>query len=461
MRLPLLLTLALLACDTESKMPEASQPGWTPTDPTVTSAWTGGSGLGATSGVTTGSTTGTSTGTQTTGTTTGTQTTGTTTGAQTTGTTTSPTTTMPGTLDTGFATCLCDPYAAPFGGGAGLSTDPWQICSSAQLDEVRNTASDAHTLCDDVDLSGVSFAPIPDYYGDFDGGGHTISNWSYADTSSVSGKDLGLFSRVDGAIIRRLVIDNAQLDSWSTSGILARRLTNGAQVKHIDINGAVLTGIDGHLGGAITTVEAGTSVHHLAFEGTVDNVGYGFVGGVIDSCAGICTQLLGEGSVTSGAWKTGGLVQSVSAPGVLRNSVSRMTVNGVDRVGGITAVMNGGVIRNVYFEGSANGTFWVSGIVAETWNTQNPEIDQVYVSGAVSNTTTASGIGGANILAYDATSAVITSAAWDNQTTGQTGSAGGQGVLTADLQDPLFGLFANWAAPWVLVAGDYPRLDWE
>jgi hypothetical protein len=125
------------------------------------------------------------------------------------------------------------------------------------------------------------------------------------------------------------------------------------------------------------------------------------------------------------------------------------------------AVMNGGVVEDCYFEGTINGTFWVTGIVAETWNTPNPEIRRSYASGALNPTAQANGIGGAGVLAWDATGAIVTDSGWDTQSTGVAFSDDGIGMTTVGMQDPAHPLFVNWGPPWVLVLGSYPRLDWE
>ena len=154
-------------------------------------------------------------------------------------------------------------------------------------------------------------------------------------------------------------------------------------------------------------------------------------------------------------------VQSING-GTVSNSVSRMTVTGDNRVGGLIAVMNGGVLEDSYFEGDVSGTFWIAGLVAETWSTANPLVQRSYASGTVTAASSMWGIQGSGLVAYDATGVVVVDAGWDTQTTTQMSTSGsGTAMTTAEMQTPTHATFTNWGLPWVLVAGDYPRLDWE
>ena len=372
------------------------------------------------------------------------------------------------TADTGYSvtttlsTCAdCDPAAAPFGAGAGTDVDPWLICDALHLDEVRDYSGDDFKMCADVDLTGENYLPVTVFTGTFDGNNYGIENWTYTDQSTSAGQRIALFRVVDGGTIRQLYIRNPNVSIHSASAVLVHDLMSGSLVEDVHVSDAIISGLDGHLAGVVATVRFGATIQDASFSGQVSNDTGGFVGGMIDSCSGLCTRLLAEGSVTSNSWKTSGLVQSING-GTVSNSVSRMTVTGDNRVGGLIAVMNGGVLEDSYFEGDVSGTFWIAGLVAETWSTANPLVQRSYASGTVTAASSMWGIQGSGLVAYDATGVVVVDAGWDTQTTTQMSTSGsGTAMTTAEMQTPTHATFTNWGLPWVLVAGDYPRLDWE
>ena len=354
---------------------------------------------------------------------------------------------------------LCDPVTAPFGGGAGTAADPWRVCDSAHLDAVRAHPADRFEMYDDVDLAGVAFEPIPIFSGVFDGGGYTLSNWTY--TTAAEG--VSLFVQIDGGHLYDLNVAHFSVSAGPHSSILARTVGVGAVVERIRVTDATLVGSGGFLGGVLGLVNIGGTVSDLFFSGTVtDTSTVGFIGGVMNTCYGTCTNLVAEGRVDGGlGWKVGGIANFIGNDAIISGCAVHMDVHGGSRVGGVVGIMGQGVIENCYVTGTVSGLHWVGGIVGESYSGSVPQIRHSYVRGSVIATAEHAGVGAGELVAWDPVAVVITASAWDTQSTGVSWSAGGDGLSTTELQDPSATLFAMWQAPWVLSAGAYPTLSFE
>ena len=76
------------------------------------------------------------------------------------------------------------------------------------------------------DYSALSFGTSDyPYQGVFDGNGHTISNLKYNATKGMD-HDNGLFSYTDGATIKNLIIDNAEIRSYFRGGVFVGYANN-------------------------------------------------------------------------------------------------------------------------------------------------------------------------------------------------------------------------------------------
>lgn len=110
----------------------------------------------------------------------------------------------------------------PFDGGMGTESSPWKISTVEQLvaiDSDDTYLDGAYVLVDDVDFDDVDdaeFVGIGDsdrpFTGNFDGGGHTIENFS-VQTNEENG--VGLFRFSDGTIesIDMIGVDIVAADS--------------------------------------------------------------------------------------------------------------------------------------------------------------------------------------------------------------------------------------------------------
>jgi len=191
----------------------------------------------------------------------------------------------------------------------------------------------------------------------------------------------------------------------------------------------VVGGLAGSNGGAISNCYATGIVSAAStYVGSVGGLaGSNGDGGTITHCYSTASVSASGSNIAS----TGGLVGSNS--GQISNSYATGSVSGVDRVGGL--VGGGGIIRNCYATGSVSGNSSVGGLVG---------------SGAT-----------------------VYSSFWDIQTSGQTTSAGGTGLLTADMQMASTFINAGWDFVGETINGSeyiwrlcvdgtsYPQLDWQ
>jgi hypothetical protein len=185
-----------------------------------------------------------------------------------------------------------------------------------------------------------------------------------------------------------------------------------------------------------------------------------------------------KGSVT-GTTDTGGLVgynyystitncySSVSVSGdkevggligrnyydTITNCYSKGTVTGTSEVGGVVGMNQYGTITNCYSRCNVSSNGSVGGLVGS--NYYDSKIIFCYSTGSVTGTTEVGGLLGSNFghvfLCY-----------WDIETSGVSGSDGGEGKTTAEMKS--MSTYDGWGygAAWTIDEGvDYPRLVWE
>jgi len=157
-------------------------------------------------------------------------------------------------------------------------------------------------LKSDLDLSNDHHFFIPYLAGEFDGNGHTISNWSF-DFDSVA--PVGLFGH----------------------------LASGGKVSRVGVEGINIRGD-----------------HRM--------------GGLVGRCEGTVSNSYSTGSVT-GVHRVGGLV-GYSLLGTIDNSYSTCSVSGGGYIGGLVGHSFLGTIDNSYSTGNVTGEHLVGGLVGST-----------------------------------------------------------------------------------------------
>jgi hypothetical protein len=168
-----------------------------------------------------------------------------------------------------------------FSGGSGTATDPYLLCSAAQLSSITNLGA-SYRLKANLDASGLSLSPIGDdvnaFQGTFDGNGRSIRG------IAISGGDYrGLFGVI------------------ASSG-LVKNLTLLSPTIHGNARGGALAGQ---------------------------------VLGTISHCAALGVSVAVD-------YASGGLVGELKSPGLIVRSASTGTVNGIDRMGGLVGYEGAG-----------------------------------------------------------------------------------------------------------------------
>jgi hypothetical protein len=404
-------------------------------------------------------------------------------------------------------------YTVNYGGGSGTSFLPYLIYNPAQLNAIGAKADDwdkCFKLMADIDLSGYdgkagrpSFNRIGYYNnflgnhaftGVFDGGGHTISNFTF---DSDAGNDaVGLFgyANTSSVTIKNTKLFNVNVSS--TSGIGTGALIgnmDGGTVINCSVRTGTVSGQDdvggligmtfGFLWGKMNIYDCnaaeinasgqqkvggllGSSNHSVAVisdcRASCTVAGEMECGGLIGSAVGTVTGCSSSGTVTVTVRSGGGL--SGGNGGTTEHCFSTANVTGVfaDEIGGLVG-RNMGIISNSYAMGSVSGSYPTAGLVGLNWKTPTD-------AGTVINCYSTGASDGAGLIGWNI-DGVITGSFWDTQTSGKTSSDGGTGKTTVEMQTEDTFLGAGWdfiietangdESVWYIEPSDYPRLCWE
>ena len=341
-------------------------------------------------------------------------------------------------------------------------------------------------LTNDLDLSDEPSFHIPYLTGEFDGGGHRISNLRL-NFDSVS--PLGLFGYLaPGGEVSGLGVDNVNITGPSCVGGLVGY--NGGTVSNCyfvgnvtgnnDIGGLVgrsngtvsdshSTGSvagEGEVGGLVGANWFGT-VRNSYYTGTVTGTEY--TGGVVGhNWEGTVINSYSTGNVTGASW-VGGLV-GYNYDGTVRNSYSTGTIvggiiSGRWGTGGLAGA-NSGTVTNSYSTGNVSCNELAGGLVG--FNAGEGSVSNSYSTGNVAGTSRVGGLVGEN-------SGTVTNSFWDTQTSGQATLGGGTGKSTEQMKSIATFSGAGWniiavANPstrnpshtWNIVNGvTYPFLTWQ
>jgi hypothetical protein len=291
--------------------------------------------------------------------------------------------------------------ATDFDGGSGTEADPWQIATAVQLNNVRNYlgpeyADQYFILTADIDLGvypfneGNGWIPIGNwnstddyFYGNFDGGGRTISNL-FIDMSDQSTSDydpVGLFGVVDNATIRNVTLENVDVTGFDCVGGLVG-----------DPENSFIS--DSHVTGSVS--------------------GNYYIGGLLGfTYQTLITFTSFNGSVT-GKYDIGGLVGYPHTSSI-RYSQSKGYVSGNAEVGGLVGLTDGSSVFQSHSESTVTGIYndiyypsIIGGLIGHNYN--NSSINRSYATGSVIGTDVVGGLIGESTYGSKATN----SYAWGN-----------------------------------------------
>lgn len=240
--------------------------------------------------------------------------------------------------------------AKEFAGGTGSSVNPYKIETGAQLLLMMDYPTDCFELTSNIDLDNKNWKPIPDFNGEFDGAGYTISNLYINRTDDHQ----GLFASIgDGAVIQNLNIKGVNINAGNCNYIGA--LAGSVGVSSVLINNINVTLIDDS-----------------------QILGNHSVGGIVGSCCidsrsqfmnchvfSTSTDYTIKGSKTVGG--ICGYAAAWHGESNIEGCIAEVSVKGGDETGGIVGRCNQYLgeylnLKSCGFKGKVSGHNYVGGI---------------------------------------------------------------------------------------------------
>jgi thioredoxin len=371
-----------------------------------------------------------------------------------------------------FLLTIVSPANAGYSGGTGEPNDPYQIATAADLIALGNEPNDYDRhflLTADIDLdpnlpgrkvfdkaviapdkvppSPSGFFSGPGFTGVFDGGGHVVRHLHIE-----GGQYLGLFGQLGSpAQVFNLGLEEVEVRGTGHDiGGLTGESFGTISAAH---SMGTFCGTN-RVGGLVGTNWFFRSITASYSAGTITGDEAGVLVG--RNC-GTLTTSYSAGTVT-GREDNGGLVGSNW--GSIVSCQSTGTVTGRLVTGGL-ACWNGGSITASYSTTTVHGDILVGGLAGYN----EGRIMTSYSAGVVTGRDRVGGFVSRN-------SGSITACFWDVQTSGWATSAGGLGLMTAEMQTAKTFLDAGWDFVdetangtediwWIEERQDYPRLWWE
>ncbi len=273
---------------------------------------------------------------------------------------------------------------------------------------------------------GVSGSVIgSSYVGGLAGYNYGTVNNSYTAGSAQApnGTVGGLVGRNEGNINNSFSMSNVSSSKYWAGGVAAINdgyITNSYATGNVSGGSAAggLVGISGYFGGYITNCFATGSV-----------TGNSSIGGLMGVNSGEIIDSHASGKVI-GSMFVGGLV-GVNAGGI-SNSYATGSVSGAQYVGGLVGQLafggnaNYGGVNTSYATGTVSGTTQVGGLVGSI-DCAGCGITNSYSTGRVSGT--GANVGG--LVGYNY--GTVVNSFWNTTTSGQSSSAGGTGLTTAQM----------------------------
>jgi len=247
--------------------------------------------------------------------------------------------------------CTCPSTPSGFGGGSGTEADPYLVCDGAHLARISSYQTSHFRQGADIDLGGTPWTPVW-LKGGYDGGGHTIANLVIDQPASTY---VGLFSRVDNAVVSGVHVVSGDVLGDSTVGAIAGMAYNSTVTDCSNAARVAGNAGGGSIGGVVGMLY-GSAGYRLANHGPVvgsPTVGsapdIGGVVGRLDSGASLDVAL-NTGAVTTSFtgshFHVGGVVSIVGAGTSVTNALNLGTVAGQRRAGGVTAYISNGTLAN-------------------------------------------------------------------------------------------------------------------
>ncbi|MCF8332413.1 MAG: LamG domain-containing protein [Bacteroidales bacterium] len=361
------------------------------------------------------------------------------------------------------------PLSGTYSGGSGISGDPYQIATTADLIELSNTSADwsayfiqtadiafnADETQVDWNNSGSAgptdgFSPIGNstnnFSGSYNGSGYTIDNL-FINRSSTD--NIGLFGMIgDNVAINDLAVTNADITGKQYSSILCGRVDgSNSSIDNCETSGTLTGSVScgsmvGRGNGSISNSHSSATVSAGISSDWSDT------GGLIGDAKGTISNCYVTGNVTAEGRNTGGLAGWVREGITIEQcfTTGDVTINSSNPTGeagglvgsysGTSQIINSYATGTISVDNSGNGG--VGGLVGQL--TDNPSIENCYFSGEVINTS--GNIGGLiGEFEFSSDAPTLTNNLWNNSINssingiGNDSDNGVTGLTTAQMQD--------------------------
>jgi filamentous hemagglutinin family protein len=308
----------------------------------------------------------------------------------------------------------------------------------------------------DIDASGTSgwsrspsgtygFQPIagvePDFSGDFDGNGHSVSGLTIVQYEVSEGtfvSDASMFGTIgSNGSVHDLTLTDVDIAGYSSGAVAT---ANFGDIRAVSVTGNV-SGAGGAVGGIVGSNygtisdsradvdvfgDAGVFFDVSAFRPAGGAIGYN--AGVVDRVHALGDVAISDEVTSDTALLAGGFVGLND--GTIRGSYARGAVSVTNRGGGTSSTINAGGFA---------GAMESSGLITRSYATGR-------VTTAVSGSPASVAVGG---FAGRNAGAATPSNFWDVTTSGRTNSAAGTGLTTAQFQNTAFFMAYAAARGWV------------
>ena len=164
------------------------------------------------------------------------------------------------------------------------------LCTNAN-DGKKNSAGKTFYLDNDIDLGGMKWNGIVDFYGIFDGQGHMISNFTQDNTATTTGREKngGFFRNISGGGVKNLRLVQAENQSVALTLNKSANASVGGLAGNISVGGVTLENVyvklnvkfsltagkpKNRVGGVVGMCSAGSAsakvtLNNVVFDGTV------------------------------------------------------------------------------------------------------------------------------------------------------------------------------------------------
>lgn len=267
-----------------------------------------------------------------------------------------------------------DFYDLPFikfeKGGDGSESNPYQIASAGDLNEIRNNPAAHYEIVNDIDMQAAKdWVPIDDFTGTLEGNNHSISNL-HINTNEYN---TGLFCNISGdsTFVKNVNFVKPTVKTTSTGyvGILAAK-ANATKIENIHIYDATVSApqpseysysYGACVGGLVAQITRESKVIGCSFDGDINAPYSQYVGG-------IAGQLMTGDSIMACA-ASGTIVGKMDVGGIIGNNFgayvfdchANVDITGLNDLGGIVGCLDAQIGRGMVIRCYATGSITSTG----------------------------------------------------------------------------------------------------